>query len=241
MTGTRQLRISVDREAIARFGLNVQDVQSVIGTAVGGETVGQVFEGVARFDITVRYPAENRRRKEDIADILVAGPGKLRVPLAQLALIEEVSGPMQITRENGQRFTKVMCNVRGRDIGSFVADASRAVEKNVILPAGYFITWGGQFQLQQEANSRLMLVIPITLLLVFVLLYASFRQPAQGVADPVQPSAGAGGRGGGPVAYGREFFRAGLGGIYRPVRDCAGERDGDGGQYRQPRQGWYGD
>ncbi len=175
VTGTRQLRISVDREAIARYGLNVQDVQSVIGTAVGGQTVGQVFEGVARFDILVRYPPGDRRSKEDIADILVAGPGKLRVPLAQLASIEEMSGPMQIMRENGQRFTKVMCNVRGRDIGSFVAEASRAVEEQVKLPAGYLMTWGGQFELQQQANHRLMLVVPVTLMLVFILLYASFN------------------------------------------------------------------
>lgn len=175
VSGTRQLRIAVDREAIARYGMNVEDVQGVIRAAVGGEHVGQIFEGVARFDILVRYPLEDRRTPEDIADILVPGPGRLRMPLQQLAEISEVTGPMQIMRENGQRFTQVLCNVRGRDIGSFVSEASAAVERRVDLPPGYFVTWGGQFQLQQEANRRLLVVVPVTLFLVFILLFGSFN------------------------------------------------------------------
>ena len=175
VSGTRQLRILVDREAIARYGMNVEDVQSVVRAAVGGETVGQIFEDIARFDILVRYPHEFRATPEDIGNILVAGPGELRVPLAQLARIEEVTGPMQILRERGQRFTQVLCNVRGRDIGSFVAEASAAVERNVNLPPGYFISWGGQFQLQQDANRRLMLVVPVTFFFVFVLLFGTFN------------------------------------------------------------------
>ena len=175
VSGTRQLRIIVDREAIARYGMNVEDVQSVISAAVGGETVGQIFEDIARFDILVRYPLEFRETPEDIANILVAGPGELRVPLAQLASIEEITGPMQILREKGQRFTQVLCNVRGRDIGSFVSEASAAVERNVNLPPGYFVNWGGQFQLQQDANRRLMLVVPVTFFFVFVLLFGSFN------------------------------------------------------------------
>jgi len=175
VTGTRQLRIMVDREAIARWGMNVEDVQSIVRTAVGGEVLGQVFQETARFDILLRYAPTDRQTKEDIANILVSGPGKLRVPLEELASIEEVSGPMQIMRENGQRFTRVQCNVRGRDIGSFVDEADRKVLTSVQLPPGYLVSWGGQFELQREANRRLLLVVPITLSLVFLLIFSSFN------------------------------------------------------------------
>lgn len=165
----------VDREAIARYGLNVEDVQRVVATAVGGGAAGQIFEGVARYDIMVRYAAESRRGKAEIAAILVAAPGGVRVPLSELARIEEVTGPQQILREQNQRFVRVQCNVRGRDIGSFVAEARALVERQVSLPPGYLVSWGGQFELQEQANRRLLLVVPATLLLVFLLLYGSTR------------------------------------------------------------------
>ncbi len=174
VTGTPQLLIRVDREAIARYGINVQDVQRVIETAVGGRIAGQIFEGVRRFDILVRYAPEYRSDAQAIAEILIDGPGGTRVPLHDLARIEEVVGPRQITRENNQRFITIQCNVVGRDIGTFVEEGRAAIDREVNLPPGYLVTWGGQFRLQQEANRRLAVVVPITLLLIFVLLYGSF-------------------------------------------------------------------
>lgn len=175
VTGTPQLRIVVDREAISRYGINVEDVQEVIRTAVGGEKAGQIFEGIRRFDILVRYEPGSRSTPESIGHILVPAPGGAKVPLDDLAVIEEIVGPRQITRENNQRFITVQCNVRGRDIGSFVEEAQKAIDGRVKLPPGYIVSWGGQFELQQEANKRLALVIPITLLIVLLLLYSTFN------------------------------------------------------------------
>jgi cobalt-zinc-cadmium resistance protein CzcA len=175
ITGTPQLLIRVDREAVARWGLNVEEVQNVIRAAVGGQTAGQLFEGVRRFEILVRYPEAFRGTPEAIASILVPTPDGATVPLSELADIGETVGPRQITRENGQRFITVQCNVVDRDIGSFVAEGQDAIEREVELPPGYGISWGGQFELQQKANRRLAVVVPVTLALIFVMLYASFN------------------------------------------------------------------
>jgi heavy metal efflux system protein len=174
VAGTPQLRIRIDRQAIARYGINVEDVQSIIGTAVGGETAGQIFEGIRRFDIFVRFAPEARTDAESIKNILIAAPGGAKVPLDHLAAIEEIVGPRQITRENSQRFITVQTNVRGRDIGSFVAEGQQAIADKVQMPAGYLITWGGQFELQQQANKRLALVVPVTLLIILLLLFMNF-------------------------------------------------------------------
>ncbi len=174
ITGTPQLLIQVDREAVARWGINVEDVQGVIRAAVGGEGAGQVFEGVRRVEIVVRYPEHARDTAEAVASILVPAPNGATVPLSQLAEIKDVVGPRQITRENGQRFITVQCNVVDRDIGSFVEEAGHAIDEAVEFPAGYLVTWGGQFELQRKANQRLALVVPVTLLLIFLLLYFSF-------------------------------------------------------------------
>jgi len=174
VSGTPQLVIRVDRQAVARYGMNVADVQRTIRAAVGGEVAGQIFEGIRRFDIYVRFASAYRETADAIGNVLISGPGEIRVPLSELARIEEVVGPRQITREDNQRFITIQCNVSGRDIGSFVADAQAAIDANVNLPAGYLVTWGGQFRLQQEANRRLAIVVPITLLVLFLLLYSSF-------------------------------------------------------------------
>jgi len=174
VTGTPQLRIRIDRQAIARYGINVEDVQSVIGTAVGGESAGQIFEGIRRFDIFVRFAEAARADAEAIKHILIAAPGGAKVPLDQLAVIEEIVGPRQITRENNQRFITVQCNVRGRDIGSFVAEGQQAISEKVRMPPGYLVNWGGQFELQQQANQRLALVVPVTLLVILLLLFMNF-------------------------------------------------------------------
>ncbi|MCB2212183.1 CusA/CzcA family heavy metal efflux RND transporter [bacterium] len=175
ITGTPQLLIRIDREAIARYGVPIAEVQEVIEAAVGGKDAGQILEGIRRFEILVRYREEARDTPQAIRSILVPTPEGALVPLEQLASIETILGPRQITREDNQRFISIQCNVDDRDIGSFVAEAGEAIRKNVDLPPGYLVTWGGQFRLQQEANKRLALVVPITLLLIALLLFSSFN------------------------------------------------------------------
>ncbi len=174
VSGTPQLLIRPDRAAVARYGLNLSDVQEVIRVAVGGATVGQVFEGIRRFDILLRYAPDARTTAEAIREIVIEAPDGKRVPLSELAEIREIVGPRQITRENNQRFITVQCNVIGRDIGSFVEEGQRVIAEKVDLPAGYLVTWGGQFRLQQEANRRLAIVVPITLLVIGFMLVISF-------------------------------------------------------------------
>ncbi len=174
VSGTPQLVITPDRHAIARYGLNLADVQDLISSAVGGVTAGQVFEGIRRFDILVRYPEQNRNTLEAIRNLLISGPEGINVPLAQIATIKEIVGPRQITRENNQRFISIQANVIGRDIVSFVEEAQDTIDSKIQLPPGYYTTWGGQFRLQQEANKRLAIVIPATLVIISLLLYSSF-------------------------------------------------------------------
>jgi len=173
--GAPQLLMKVNRQAIARYGLNVSDVQTVIQAAVGGATAGFIFEGTLRFDILVRYPPEYRNTKEAIEKIIIQSETGVKVPLSQLVKIEEIIGSRQITRENNQRFITIQTNVVGRDIGSFVEEAQQAIAAKITLPSGYLVTWGGQFRLQQEANKRLMVVVPITLVMIFLLLFSSFK------------------------------------------------------------------
>ncbi len=175
VSGKPQLKIIVNRHGIARYGVNLEDVQKAIRTAVGGEVAGQIFEGIRRFDILVRFQPEARQTPEAIKNILIETPSGVKVPLSQLADFEEIVGPRQITREQNQRFITIQCNVIGRDIGSFVEEGQRAIDEQVDLPPGYLVTWGGQFRLQQEANKRFAIVIPVTLLLVFLLLFSSFN------------------------------------------------------------------
>ena len=172
--GTPQLRIIVNREAASRYGLNVEDIQQVVRRAVGGEEAGQIFEGIRRFDIVVRYSAADRESPEAISKIVIRSPQGQIIPLSQVATIDQIVGPRQITRENSQRFITVQTNVRNRDIGSFVAEGQKSLKENVELPAGYLVKWGGQFELQQEANKRLAVVIPITLGLILLLLFINF-------------------------------------------------------------------
>ncbi len=175
VSGTPQLLIRVRREAIARYGINVEDVQEVIRASVGGAEAGQIFEGIRRFDILVRFAPEYRTTAQAIRRILVHSPTGATVPLDELAYIDEIIGPRQITREKNQRFITIQCNVTDRDIGSFVAEAQKAIDASVSLPTGYLVHWGGQFRLQQEANKRLAVVVPITLVVIFLMLFASFN------------------------------------------------------------------
>jgi cobalt-zinc-cadmium resistance protein CzcA len=175
VSGAPQLQIRIDREAIARYGINVADVQEVVRAAVGGESAGQIYEGIRRYDIVVRYREDARATAEAISDILIATPDGFRVPLDQLARVEELVGPRQITRENNQRFIAITSNVVDRDIGGFVAEAQDKFREELDLPAGYLTEWAGQFRLQQKANRRLSVVVPVTLALITLLLYISFQ------------------------------------------------------------------
>ena len=177
--GQPQLLIRIDRTAVARLGLNVEDVQDVIRTAIGGAEAGQVFEGQRRFDIFVRYAEPYRAGTQDIARALVATPDGARVPLGQIARIEEIIGPKQISREANQRRIVVQANVEGRDLGGFVAEAQAAVARAVRLPPGYFVTWGGQFENQRRAMARLGIIVPVTIGLIFLLLFGSFDSVRQ--------------------------------------------------------------
>lgn len=175
VAGQPQLQIRIDRAAIARYGLNVDDVQNVIQTAFGGDAAGQVFEGVRRFDITLRLQANYRQDIEAVRGLIIpTRTGRASVPLVEVADIRVVTGPKQISHDNGQRRIVISLNVRGRDLGGFVADAQQQVAAKVPLPSGYSLTWGGQFENQQRAMKRLMIIVPITIALIYLLLFSSF-------------------------------------------------------------------
>jgi len=174
VSGQPQLQIEVDREVIARYGLNVDDVLEMVEVAVGGEEAGQVFEGQRRFNIFVRLQEPYRADPEAIGNILVSAPSGAQVPLRRLAAIRQIIGPKQISREANQRRIVVQSNVRGRDMGGFVAEAQQAVEAEVDLPPGYIVEWGGQFENQRRAMRRLSIIVPVTVALIFLLLFFSF-------------------------------------------------------------------
>ncbi len=176
LSGAPQLLLAVDRDATARYGLTIEEVQSLLAAAVGGVPAGELFEGDRRFPILVRYEEGARGTPEEIARILVPTPEGAEIPLSELVSMRRVVGARQVTRENGRRFASVQCNVAGRDIGSFVEDATALLGDELALPPGYLSTWGGQFRLQQAANQRFLLVVPLTLLAVAVLLQVALRR-----------------------------------------------------------------
>ena len=163
-------RVRIDRRAIARHGINAADVLDVVAT-LGGRAVGTVLEGQRRFALQVRFAPEARRDVDSVRALRVRAPGGQLIPLAQLADIRVEDGPAQISHENGRRRITVELNVRGRDLGGFVADAQRAIAEAGAIPAGTFVDWGGQFENLEEASQRLAIVVPITLALIFVMLY----------------------------------------------------------------------
>ncbi|MBS1954252.1 MAG: efflux RND transporter permease subunit [Cyanobacteria bacterium SZAS-4] len=173
--GLPQLNIKLKRNVIARYGLNVADIQQVIETAIAGRVVTEVLEDTKRFGLLVRFPESYRDSPEDISSIMIDTPSGGRVPLKQLADVDVERGTVMVNREDGQRRTAVLANVRGRDLGSFVTEAQEKVAKEVTLPKGYRIVWGGQFESQQRAMARLTVVVPMVLLLIFILLFASFH------------------------------------------------------------------
>jgi cobalt-zinc-cadmium resistance protein CzcA len=178
-SGLPQLQIKPDRQAIARYGINVEDVNGLVESIVAGKEAGQVYEGEQRFSLVVRLADEWGRDVETIKNLLVAAPNGSRIPLAQLADIKLVEGPAQISREDTRRRIGVELNVRGRDIGSFVKDAQAAIAEQVKLQPGYYLTWGGTFENLQRASKRLLIVVPLALFLIFVLLFSTFNSVGQ--------------------------------------------------------------
>lgn len=195
VSGLPILTVDIDRALVARYGLNIADVQEVVEVAIGGMPVGEVYEGDRRFELVVRLPEDVRRDVEALEFLPIPLPDHgenetgLRlasftfsaesdpgyVPLGAIAKITIAEGPNQISRENGKRRVVVQANVRGRDIGSFVEDAQRRIDAEVTLPAGYWKTWGGQFENLLAAKERLLFVVPVALLLIFALLFATFN------------------------------------------------------------------
>jgi cobalt-zinc-cadmium resistance protein CzcA len=174
LTGQPLLQVRVDPEALARYGVPAAHVLEFI-EAIGGYHVGEVYEGQRRFDLVVRLPDAHRRDAQLLGKTIITTQRGQRIPLRMLATIEDTEGAATINREWGRRVIRVQCNVTGRDIVSFINEARRSIEEDVGLPEGYVVEWGGQFQNLERANQRLALVVPVTLILVFFLLYFSLR------------------------------------------------------------------
>ena len=173
--GEPQVQVRVDRDKIMRYGLNVQDVQDVVETAIGGKTITQLLEGEKKFDVVARFTPKARRDVEEIRNITVSTPDDQRIPLAQLADIRTERGAAFVYREANRRFIAIKFGVRGRDIGGAVQEAQAKVQRAVPLPSGYYTVWGGEFESMQRAGARLMLIVPLTLLMIFLVLFMLFN------------------------------------------------------------------
>lgn len=174
VAGQPILQIRLQQDEIARYGVSAETVLDVV-EAVSGKGVGEVLEGQLRFPLAIRLPDGLRASPSSIAGIMVSAPTGERVPLSRLASIEEIRGPKLITREWGKRRISIQCNVRGRDVGSFVAEAQQRIAQEIQLPVGFRIDWGGQFENMQRAQKRLMIVVPLALLLIVALLFFTYR------------------------------------------------------------------
>ena len=176
LTGGRYIDVMINRAAAARYGLNVADVQSVVASSIGGETVGQTVEGLARYPISVRYPRELRASIEDLQNLPVVTPSLQQITLGTVADIRVSDGPPMLRSENGRPVTWIYIDGRGRPLTSIVGDLQKAVAEQVKLPAGISVVYTGQFEFLQRAEARLKIVIPVTLVIIFLLLYATFRR-----------------------------------------------------------------
>jgi cobalt-zinc-cadmium resistance protein CzcA len=179
LSGATQIELGIDRARIARYGLNVADVREVVETAVGGTPATDILDGARRFPVVLRFPEAVRRDSQTIGQLLLTAPAGERVPLSSVTRVAEIQGPEAINHESAERRLVVQTNVRGRDIGSFVAEAQREVAARVQLPPGYHLAWGGQFENQERAMRRLMFVIPLSLTIIFLLLFVTFGRIRQ--------------------------------------------------------------
>jgi cobalt-zinc-cadmium resistance protein CzcA len=175
VSGQPYLTVNIDRSSIARYGLNISDVQKVIEIAVAGKAASQLYEENRSFDISVRLPEEKRNSLDAIRNLMITTKTGINVPLQQLAEVEMIEGPVQISRQDGVRRIGIEMNITGRDIGGFVAEAKQKIKEKVKLPPGYYLTWGGQFENQQRAMKKLMIIGPVAIGLILLLLYVTFR------------------------------------------------------------------
>jgi len=173
--GQPNLNVTVDRAAAARYQINVADVQDAVQTAVGGNALTQVLQGEARYDLTLRYLPQYRSTQEAIESIRLLSPSGERVSLAQLCHIQVADGGSEIYREGNRRYIAIKYSVRGRDLGSTVEEAMKKVGEQVKLPAGYTLDWEGEYKSQKRANARLLIVLPITIFIIFIILYTMFK------------------------------------------------------------------
>jgi cobalt-zinc-cadmium resistance protein CzcA len=179
VSGQPVIDIEVDRQAIARHGVNVADVLELVEVAIGGKVAGQIIEAEQRADLLARLPPAVREKPDELAQLTVRTPAGALIPLAELARIQTGEGLSLINRENGQRRLAVLCNVRGRDLGSFIADVQTRIAKKIELPASYRIEYGGQFENLEAARRRLAVVVPVALGLIFFLLFRAFGSARQ--------------------------------------------------------------
>ena len=173
--GQPYLTVDIDRRKIARYGINVADIQEIIETAIGGKAATEVFEGDKRFAVVLRFPEKKRNSVETIENIFVKAANGANIPLASLAKVMVSEGPVQVSRENSKRRIVIECNVDGRDIGGFVKEAQEKIAAQIKIPSGYYITWGGAFENQQRAMKRLSIIVPLTIALIFFLLFSTFN------------------------------------------------------------------
>ena len=179
MQGLPEIVIEYDRDNIARYGMNISDINTTIRTAFAGESAGMVYEGEKRFQLVVRLDSSHRKSLQDVQQLFVSGTNGIQIPLSQLAEVSLKNGPNQIQREEAKRRLTIGFNTRGRDVESIVEEVQQKINKKIVLPAGYFISYGGQFQNLQQAKDRLSIALPIALLLIFVLLFFTFKSALQ--------------------------------------------------------------
>jgi cobalt-zinc-cadmium resistance protein CzcA len=175
--GQPNINFEVNREQAARYQINVADIQDAIQTAVGGSAMTQVLQGEQRYDLVLRYLPQYRTTKEALEDIRLLSPSGERVALAQLCNIKEQDGGSEIYREENQRYVAIKYSVRGRDLGGAVEEAMRNVNANIQLPRGYHIDWEGEYESQKRAQARLLVIVPLTILVIYMIIYSMFRSP----------------------------------------------------------------
>ena len=181
VTGMPQIIIDYNRAAIAQYNLSISDINKVVNTAFAGQSTGLVFEGERRFDLVVRLNTDQRKNLEDVQNLLIPTSNGTQIPLYQLATVEIKNGPNQIQREDAKRRIIVGFNVRGRDVESIVNELQKKIETHIRFPSGYYVTYGGTFENLNEAKQRLMVAVPVSLILIFILLYFAFSSVKQGL------------------------------------------------------------
>ena len=179
LTGQNYLQIDMKLAVMARYGINAEDINRAIETAVAGQVVTEVIEDNRRASVLLRFPEASRNSPKAIGNLLIETPGMVKVPLRLLADIHTIDGPVEISRQSAQRQVVIQANVHGRDVVGFVNEVQAAIARDVKLPAGYFVTYGGQFENQQRAAARLALVVPISIVLIFLMLFLTFRSMRQ--------------------------------------------------------------